>query len=134
MNVYCRLSELSKYNVGSVTVKVFYFWIQFWFNFSSNFTQRKNVQIDEAAMTAMTDTLRGNNNLLKPSSASNPNKPRIKREASTEKVHTNYGIWLSIIWIKTFKWLFCFRLLLSLRCYHPLQSTGNVDNFTRSTC
>ena len=60
----------------------------FLLNFSSNFTQRKNVQIDEAAMT---DTLRGNN-LLSPNRASNPKIPRIRREASTEKIHSNYGI------------------------------------------
>ena len=53
--------------------------------------EEKNVQIDEAAMT---DTLRGNN-LLMPSRASNPNM-RIKRESSTEKIHKNYGIGLSI--------------------------------------
>ena len=49
--------------------------------------QEKNVQVDEAAMT---DTLRGNNRLT-PSRASNQNV-RIKREASTEKIHSNYGI------------------------------------------
>ena len=38
----------------------------------------------------MTDTLRGNN-LLLPSRAANPNM-RIKRESSTEKIHSNYGI------------------------------------------
>ena len=72
-------------NVGSLKVKV----LLNFFYFSSNFTRIKNVQIDEAAMT---DTLRGNN-LLMPSRASNPNM-RIKREASTEKIHSNYGNYL----------------------------------------
>ena len=95
--------------------------------------QEKNVQISEPAMT---DTLRGNNRLM-PSRASNPNL-RIKRESSTEKIHSNYGIWFfraeGTKNKKNWDIIFYSRFLLSFREHHTLQSSGNVDNFTRSTC